>query len=164
MDSDREDLEIIWEIGSLLLDDFGQDSCSPCLVFHIHRGHQPSWRTLRCEVPTTEHFFRLILTSCFSFLSGELTDNDTGAGACKEGTGQRYPHPRNISVIFSCFENYSFFYSQLVKMVAPGSVLRDRDQTVQIRIKKMFENFRFQKCIPMQRDKTYWEWKSSVIM
>lgn len=53
-----------------------------------------------------------------------------------EGTGQRYPHPGNISIIFSYFVNNSCFYSQLVKMVAPGGLLGDRVQAMEIRTKK----------------------------
>lgn len=74
-----------------------------------------------------------------------------GQGTYKEGTGQRYSHPRNIFILFSYFENNSFFYPQLVKMVAPEGVLRDRDKTVEIRMKKMIKNLMHQKRISVAK-------------
>lgn len=65
-------------------------------------------------------------------------------GTYKKCKGQRYPCPRNISIIFSYFENNRFF---LFPDGQDGSPWRDRDQPMEIRMKKMIENLRYQKCI-----------------
>lgn len=117
----------------MALDDLGQDTSLFCALFStfiddtsFHEGLQD----VKCLLQNT--FSGLFLLLAFNFF-GVNWHQDTDM----EGTGQRYPHSRNTSIIFSYFENNSFFYSQLVKMVAPGGVPRDGDQTMDMRMKKM---------------------------
>lgn len=102
-------------------------------------------------MPATEHLFRLILVLVFSAIvvNWEIITKDQGT--YKKYTGQKYPHPTHISGFFSYFESNGFFCSWLVNMVSLGILLRDRGQTMEIRMKKMIENLRYQKCISVAK-------------
>jgi len=92
---------------------------------------------------TFSGLFLLVLSFSFFLVNWSLITK--GQGIYKEGTCQRHPHPRNIFILFNYLKNKSLFYSQLVKMVALGCVLRDRGQTMEIRMKKIIKTLRYQK-------------------
>lgn len=67
------------------------------------------WRTLRCEVPATDHLFRLILTSCFPFLCGELADNHKGPRHLQEMQRSKIPTSQKYFYYFQLLWKQQIF-------------------------------------------------------
>lgn len=85
--------------------------------------------------------FQAYSCSCFPCNRGESGDYHKGPRHLQEIHLSKIPTSHTYFCFFSYFENNSFFCSQLVNVVTLGIVLRDRDQTMEIRMKKMIEFF-----------------------